>query len=262
VRTILRACVIAAGLVLAAGSMPVHAADRTFSWHAEVVRVDGTVATMRVGLAEAALAAMVRTPGATLALTWAAEGDLVVFAPAATDMRAIPYGFLVEAELLSVEPDSRTALVKVTLPAEAAARASSATGAWVKVTAPVVRSDRSAMSVVAAARPAPRTAKAAGPAAGIEGSWTLTAIRKSGVSVGADCTIKHDAGRLSGVCTTTRNGSSPIEGEITGSAVTLRHLQPIQGDLYIWKGELAASGIALKGTVQVADETVEFTASK
>ena len=254
---------VAVGLVLTAMSQPLHAAGRTFSWHAEVIRVDGTVATMRVGLTEAALAAIDRTPGAALALTWAAEGDLVVYAPAVADMRGIPSGFLVEAELVSVDPDSRTALVKVALPRDAAAQAARAAGTWVKVTAPVVRSEQAAaLSLAAAARPAPRTVRAVAAAAGIDGSWTLTAIRKSGVSVGADCTIKNDAGRLSGVCTTARNGSSPFEGEITGSAVTLRHLQPIQGDLYVWKGELAASGIALKGTVQVADETVEFTGSK
>ena len=262
-QTALRAWVIAAGLVLAAVSTPLAAVDRTFSWHAEVVRVEGAVATLRVGLNEAAGKAMTRTPGAKLVLTWAAEGDLVVYAPPATDMASIGYGFLVEAELVSVEPGERMAVVKVTLPPEAATRAAASAGAWVKVTTPVARAAaRNGVSLVAAPRPAPRVARVAAVAAGIDGAWTLTAVRKSGVGVGADCTFKSEGTRLSGTCASTRYGSTPIEGELKGSAVTFRYLQPVQGDLYAWKGELAPSGTALKGTVQVDDELVEFTGSK
>lgn len=254
---------VAVGLVLTVVCGPARAADQAFAWHAEVVRVDGTVATVRVSLGEAALKAMDSTPGTKLALTWAPEGDLVVYAPAAADMASIGYGFLVEAELVSVEPGERMAVVKVTLPPEAATRAAASAGAWVKVTTPVARAAaRNGVSLVAAPRPAPRVARVAAVAAGIDGAWTLTAVRKSGVGVGADCTFKSEGTRLSGTCASTRYGSTAIEGELKGSAVTFRYLQPVQGDLYAWKGELAPSGTALKGTVQVDDELVEFTGSK
>ncbi len=180
-------------------------------------------------------------------------------------MASIAYGFLVDAELVAVDPGARSALVKVSLPADAAGRAAGATGSWVKVTAPVVRAaDRAGVSLVAASRPAPRTAKTSAPAPGIDGSWTLTAVRKSGVSVGSDCTFKNDGGRLTGTCQPERSesGSISIEGDIQGSSVMVRFLRPIQGETYLWKGELAPSGTAMKGTLQLKEEVVEFTASK
>jgi hypothetical protein len=250
---------VTAGLVLAAAAAPARAADRTFSWHGEVTAVAGTAATVRVVLSDAALKAIGRTPGAALTLVWAAEGDMVVYAPAAADLTAVGYGFLTDAELVSVDEAAKTALVKVALPATATAVA----GSWAKVTAPVNRKGAAgAVAIEAAPRPAPRSTTAVAAAAGIEGVWTFTAVRKSGVSVGADCTFKLDAGRLTGSCLSVRDGSSPIEGELTGSTVTFRFLQAVRGDRYSWKGELAASGRAMNGTVQVDDEAVDFTATK
>lgn len=257
-----RGWMVAAGLVLAAVSA--GAADRTFSWHGEVTGVAGTTVTVRVMLSDAALQAIDRTAGAKLTLVWAAEGDVVVHAPPAGDMAKIRYGFLTDAELVSVDSASKTALVRMALPADVAGRAAGVAGSWMKVTMPVSRTAGTpeSVSVVAASRPAPRAVAAAAAVAGIEGAWTLTAVRKSGVAVGADCTFKLDAGRLTGTCTSSREGSTPIEGDVAGTAVTFRFTQPIRGDRYSWKGELAPSGTAMKGTVQVDDETVEFTASK
>lgn len=255
---------VAAGLVLAAATPRAGAADRTFSWHGEVARVAGASTTVRVGLGDAALKAMDRTAGAKLTLVWAAEGDVVVYAPPVADMAAITAGFLVDAELVSVDPASKTALVTVAFPADATGRAAALSGSWARVTMPVSRAARQAgaLSIVAAPRPAARVAKASAVTAGIEGAWTFTAVRKSGVGVGADCTFKLEAERLTGNCVSTRDGSSPIEGELKGSTVTFRFQQAVRGDRFSWKGELAASGTAMKGTVQVDDETVEFTASK
>lgn len=255
---------IAAGVVLATAAAPARAADRTFSWYGEVAGAAGASATVRVGLGDAALKAIDRTPGAKLTLVWAAEGDMVVYAPAAADMSAIAAGFLVDAELVSVDAASKTALVTVALPADAAGRAAGLSGSWARFTMPVSRAARQAgaLSIVAAPRPAARAAKTSAVTAGIDGAWTFTAVRKSGVSVGADCTFKLEADRLTGNCTSARDGSSPIEGELKGSTVTFRFQQAVRGDRYSWRGELAASGTAMKGTVQVDDETVEFTASK
>lgn len=252
--------------LLAVVTAPARAADRSFSWHGEMVGVEGTLATLRVPLSDAALRlAADQRSGTPVTLVWSAAGDVVVYAPPATEMARVPSGFLVDAELLSVDKGARLATVRVQLPPEVAKHAGGLSGRWVKATMPVTRAaTRTAgIAVVASTRPvAPTAQSAAGAAAGISGTWTITAVRRSGVSVGADCSLREAAGRLTGTCTSNRFGSSPISGEIRGSAVTFHFDVPIQGDIYIWSGDLAPSGTAMKGTVQVSDETVAFTATK
>ena len=80
--------------------------------------------------------------------------------------------------------------------------------------------------------------------------------------MGADCTFEEAAGRLTGTCTTSRHGSTPVAGDIKGRAVSFRSALARQGDSYAWSGELDETGTGMKGTVQVSDEIVPFTATK
>lgn len=242
------------------------AAGRVFAWHAQVVRVDGPVATLRVPVSAAAMAGLRgREAGAALSLVWSAAGDEVVYAPPATDLTAVTYGFVTNAELVSVDGADALVSVRVPFPAERLAAVTGQAGRWVRVQSPVLRGAgvTAVADVTAAERPVkarPAAAQSATP--GIVGLWTVSATRKSGVSVGADCTFKEAAGALSGVCVNRREGPIEISGQLSGTKVTFRYLTLVQGDVYQWSGELDAAGTAMKGTVRVADEVIEFTAAK
>ncbi len=241
------------------------AADGRFTWHAEVIRVDAGVATVRVPASPAALAALgARAAGERLALVWSAGGEEVVYAPAVADMAPVTYGRGVEAERGAADPASRSATVRLEAGAAGATALSAHAGRWVRLDAPLQRAAGSAVGeVVAASRPEPPKAQAASAvAAGIAGTWTISATRKSGVSVGADCTLREAAGALAGVCVTRREGTVEVSGTIEGTRVTFRYLTPVRGDDYVWTGDLDSSGTRLKGTVRVADEIVEFSAAK
>ncbi len=256
---------IAASLVVAALPVSARAAERSFGWHAEVVTVDGASATLRVPVTEATAKRLMarQTPG-PVTLVWSAAGDAVVYAPAKAEMADVSYGFLTEASVTSVDAASKLALVTVAVPQDAASALNALVGQWVRVTAPVARRADvvSPVTVAAAPRPAAPMARQNTAVGGIGGAWTMVAIRRSGVGVGADCVFREEAGRLTGTCTSNRFGSTPINGELKGNVVSFRYEQAIQGDSYVWKGELDAAGTAMKGTVQVSDETVAFTASK
>ena len=252
-------------VILTALSPAAQAAERTFSWFAELVGVDGAVATLRVPLGPAVRQHFEESPAGTrLALVWSPAGDEVVHATSASEMEAVRYGFLLDAEFVSLDRSGGFASVRAPLSAEAVRSAAGLAGRWISVTMPVARpaGPSTLPGLAAAARPAPRVAKRMAVAGGIAGTWTLTATRRSAVSVGADCTFEEAAGRLTGTCTSSRYGGTPVTGEIKGNAVSFRYTLTMQGDSYVWSGELDTAGTAMKGTVQVSDEIVSFTATK
>lgn len=239
---------------------------RMFSWFGELVALEGTTATLRVQLREPVLQ-YVTTYGSgdRVTLVWSASGDAVVYAPPAGDMKSVPIGFVVDAELVSADAASKTALVKVPLPSPALTGAGGMTGRWIKVTMAASRAAAGGpVTVVTAERPqAPLKGQASATAAAngsLTGSWTLIATRRSGVSLGADCTLKEEGGRVTGSCVTPRYGETAVTGTIANAQVTLRYESRIQNDTYEWVGVLDATGTSMKGTVRVSDETVEFSA--
>ena len=260
-----RPLVLSLLVLLTAVPPAAYAAGRTFSWFAELVGVEGSIATLRVPVGPAVRQHFEESPAGTrLALVWSPAGDEVVHATSASEMEAVRYGFLLEAEFVSLDRSGGFATVKAPLSAEALRSVGGLAGGWITVTMPLARpaGPSTLPGLAVAARPAPPAAKRTAVAGGIAGTWTLTATRKSAVAVGADCTFEEAAGRLTGTCTSSRYGSTPVAGEIKGSAVSFRYALAMQGDSYAWSGELDAAGTAMKGTVQVSDEIVPFTATK
>src|SRR5262245_46260122 len=177
VRSCGRTALMAVMILIAAQRL--SAQERTFSWYAELMSVDPPgSATVRVQLLDPVLRYIGRyNTGDLLTLVWSAEGDAIVYAPLADEMKAIAYGQLVAARLVSFDAAGKTATVSVTLGAGTlAALRDARPGQWIKVTAPAPRPlSGGAMTVQLAERPQ-RTApvRTAAASTDLTGNWTIS----------------------------------------------------------------------------------------
>jgi len=98
-------------------------------------------------------------------------------------------------------------------------------------------------------------------AADVSGEWKLEG-EIAGVRISRVCALKQEGSKLSGKCKNPQNEVA-IEGEVNDKSVTWRYDTDYMGTqlTLTYQGSLESAS-AIKGTIQAADVTGSFTATK
>jgi hypothetical protein len=256
---------------------------RSYSWYAELASVDraAKTATLRVQVLPSVVKSASRfAPGDRVVLTWAGgqgEADSVIYIATPEVMKTITVGYLLPAEVVTLDAATSTITVKTSVPDSVLQTlASIQPGTWIKAAAPMNQPGPAATisSVVASAKPLPKPKpveqaaekKPAVPVVvangGISGPWTVTASL-GGFEIGNDCKLAQDGPRLGGTCTNML-GSAEVSGTVDGTSIKFSMALDVMGmDITLdYAGTIDAGGTSITGKLSAAGMESPFTATK
>lgn len=260
-----------------------QAQPRSYAWVGQLVSFDAAskTATIAAQTFEHVAKQVARVkPGEPIAVTWSifkGQGDLVIYAPPADEMKAIDAGFLLPAELVSADAAANTLTFKRKVPdALVSAFQALAPGTWIKVTMPVDQVHTAALTaVVAAAKPEPRPKvvvvdpavqlkQAEGAAlASVTGQWALS-MSLGGMDISSNCKFTQSDKALTGDCTL-GPASSPIGGgQVAGRVVRFSQKASLGGMeiTFDFQGIVDEANQTMSGTVSFFGMTAGFTGKK